>query len=167
MSDGGETSIPNLLKSNVSLAQVLTVAIGFERSAREFYLQLHKRVGSEVKPFVAELVAEEQRHLELLEKLANDKALAEQLASMTIAPGPVDASFRDYVSIAELEDGADVDELLEYAASRERVAYEHYAYLAEVSDVAPVKALFAFLRDEEKQHQAFVERRWAGIFTAF
>ncbi len=166
MSDAGETTQPSLLKSGITLREVLDVAMGFEQAAKRFYLDLKDRVGAEVRPLVEELAHEEQRHHEMLAQLANDDNLAQYLASTTVMPGPADETFRSYISIPALGDDPDVDELLDYAASRERIAHEHYAYLAEVASPGPVQALFTFLREEEKRHESFVDRRWAGTFSA-
>ena len=166
MSEVGETSAPDLQKSGITLREILDVAMGFEQAANRFYLGLRDRVGADVRPLVDELAQEEQRHYELLAQLAADENLASQLAVTTLPPGPADASFRAYVTIAPLGDDPEADELLDYAANRERVAHEHYAYLAEVATPGPVQALFRHLRDEEKRHESFVDRLWTGAFSS-
>lgn len=166
MADPAETSTPSLLKRDLTLREVLDVALGFEKAAHRFYLELIKHVADEVRPLVDELAREEQRHHALLEDLASDASLADKLASTTVTPGPTDASFRAYVALPLLGDDPDVDQLLDYAAARERIAHEHYAYLAEVASPGPIQALFRFLRDEEQRHEAFVQRRWAETFSA-
>jgi rubrerythrin len=154
------------LKRDITLREVLEVAIGFEHAAHRFYLELDKHVADEVRPLVQELAREEQRHHELLVQLAHDESLADKLALSRVTPGPADASFRAYVTLPTLGDDPDVDQLLDYAAARERVAHEHYAYLAEVASPGPVQALFSLLRDEEQRHESFVQRRWTETFSA-
>jgi rubrerythrin len=80
---------------------------------------------------------------------------------------PTTEAFDDYVDLPLEPDELWEDNLLEYAKSRERIAYEHYAYLAEITPAGPVKDLFEVLRDEEEGHTWAIERRWSMMFSIF
>ena len=75
----------------------------------------------------------------------------------------------DYVNLPMLEDDEEPAEesLLECAQSRERIAFEYYAYLAELTPSGPLRDLFEFLRDEEKKHEHDIQTRWATVFSIF
>jgi rubrerythrin len=166
VSETGETSTPALLIDGITLREVLDVAMGFEQTAQRFYLSLKDRVAAEVQPLVADLAEEEGRHYSLLAELADDHRLAAKLATTTIPPGPADHAFRAYVAMPSLGEHPEEDEILDYAASRERIAREHYAYLAETASPGPMQALFSLLRDEEHRHESLVERRWSETFSS-
>ncbi len=150
----------------MTLGEAIELAMGFERSAYDFYTRLSAKAPPEAKYLVFELAAEEKKHYELLERLSQDEDVAQYLSYRTKRPSTAEA-FGNYVDLIPEPDELLEDSLLEYAKSRERIAYEHYAYLAEVTPAGSLKELFEFLRDEEARHERDLDARWSKIFSVF
>jgi rubrerythrin len=65
----GHTGSYEKLQSKKSLAEILDVAIEFERTARDFYRDLLPKVSKQIRYLVQELAEEEQRHYDLFKEL--------------------------------------------------------------------------------------------------
>jgi len=140
--------------------------MSFERAAYDFYTRLIGKAPAEVKYLVRELADEEKTHYELLERVSQDESFGQYLTFRAERPSTHE-SFSNYVELIPLPEELFEDSLLEYAKSRERVAYEHYAYLAEITPGGSLKALFEFLRDEEMRHARDLDARWSKMFSIF
>lgn len=147
----------------LSLARPLETAIAIESGAHRFYAELASRVRPEVKPLVESLANEELRHRDLLQALAGDPDLVEQLRAHVDLPAPVEAGA--YISLPELGLSVGEDDILDYAGARERVARDYYAYVAEQTPPSPLRDLFRFLRDEEERHAEQIGARWSEVFS--
>jgi rubrerythrin len=166
MPSTSEIAASDRLSFDMTLAEILDLAMDFELTAHRFYSGLIEKARPEVRPLVHELAAEEKAHYELLQRLSSDKDLVHHLRHGTKKP-PTTEAFGDYVDLPPEPHELLEDNLLEYAKSRERIAYEHYAYLAEITPAGPVKDLFELLRDEEEGHTRALERRWSTMFSIF
>ena len=84
MSEGqdGQSSSYVQLQSKKSLAEILAMAIEFERSARDFYTGLIPRVSKQIRYLVEELAEEEQRHFDLFSELRARPDLEDQIQEM-------------------------------------------------------------------------------------
>lgn len=150
----------------MSVADALRIATAFEQRAQQFYLELAERVHPEARPLALQLADEELRHYELLRNItvAGDfeHAFEKRL------PMPLTQKrFDDFVALPALPDFAAEDAILDYAESRERIAFEHYSHLAQSTPPGALRDLFAFLRDEEQRHEAQMQSRWAAMFSVF
>lgn len=149
---------------NVTVAEALATAMAFELTAFRFYNGLASRLRPEVRSLVEELAAEELEHYRLLSLLAEDEQIADHLRAGMESPATT-ADFTTYTRFPELSADALEDDLLDYADARERIACEHYGYLAELTPAGPLRDLFAFLRREEEGHANKLATRWASLFS--
>lgn len=153
----GQSSDYQQLQAKKSLAEILDVAIAFERSARDFYTDLIPRVSKRIRYLVEELAQEEQRHFDLFFELRARPDIEDQIREMVETPAS-DGRFSDAVHLPELGDAPDDQAVLQYALGREHAAMEQYRSLAETTAPGPIKDLFDFLANEETQHKNELEK---------
>ncbi|MEW8626940.1 MAG: ferritin family protein [Candidatus Thiodiazotropha sp.] len=156
MSEGHSSSYDRL-KSKKSLAEILEVAIEFERTARDFYTDLIPKVSKQIRYLVEELAEEEQRHFDLFRELKNRPDLEQQVQTLVEIPAS-DKRFSDAIHLPELGDRPDDQSVLQYALGREHAAMEQYHALAESTEDGPIKELFQFLANEETEHKNQLEK---------
>jgi rubrerythrin len=145
------------LKPLKSLAEILDVAIEFEKTARDFYTALIPKVSKQLRYLAEELAKEEQQHFDLFSEIRARPDLESQIGEMVETPAS-DARFSDCVHLPELGDKPDDQEVLQFALGREHAAIEQYTALAESASPGPIKDLFVFLADEETQHKVELEK---------
>lgn len=164
MSEGqdGQSSSYSQLQSKKSLAEILAMAIEFERSARDFYTGLIPRVSKQIRYLVEELAEEEQRHFDLFSELRARPDLEDQIQEMVETPAS-DGRFSDCIHLPELGEKPDDQAVLQYALGREHAAMEQYRSLAKSTTPGPIKELFSFLADEETQHKNELEKLYYEI----
>ncbi len=162
MSDEGASNGYNKLRSKKTLAEILEVAIEFERTARDFYVALAPQVNKQMRYLAEELAEEEQRHFTLFTELRARPDLEEQLKGLVETPAS-DSHFSDAIQLPELGDTVDDQAVLQYALGREQIAMEQYRALAESTSPGPIKDLFSFLADEETQHKTELEKLYYEI----
>ncbi|MCG8038197.1 MAG: rubrerythrin, partial [Candidatus Thiodiazotropha taylori] len=97
MSEGHSSSYDRL-KSKKSLAEILEVAIEFERTARDFYTDLIPKVSKQIRYLVEELAEEEQRHFDLFTELKNRPDLEQQVQALVEIPAS-DKKFSDAIHL--------------------------------------------------------------------
>lgn len=158
----GHESAMHRLKGLKSIREILDTAMGFEKTARDFYAGLQGRVGKPIRELVSELAQEEQRHYELFERLRDDANIASEL-TMLIATPVSDHKFSDYVQTPQLGEHPDDQAVLQYALAREHAAAEHYGALAQTAPQGPIGDLFRFLADEELRHKGELEKLYYEI----
>lgn len=166
MNRQGHVESSNTMSPNISVGDALCLAMAFESRAHHSYRRLAERVHPEVRPLVVELAEQEQKHYELLRDLSVDSDLKPVLDESHSAP-PTQERFHAYVNAADLPASASEDDILNYVESRERIAAEHYGYLAELTPRGPLRDLFSVLHDEERRHEADIQARWAKTFSIF
>ena len=150
------------LKAQTSLADILTVATEFERTARDFYADLTGKVSKNIRYLVEELAEEEQRHFDLFSELSRRKDIEDQVSQLVETPAS-NGKFSDCIHLPELGDKPDDQAVLQYALGREHAAMEQYHSLAESTPPGPIKNLFRFLADEETQHKNELEKIYYEI----
>ena len=150
------------LKAQTSLADILSVATEFERTARDFYADLAGKVSKNIRYLVEELAAEEQRHFDLFTELRERPDLEQQIEQMVATPAS-NGKFSDCIHLPELGDKPDDQAVLQYALGREHAAMEQYHSLAESSPPGPIRDLFRFLADEETEHKNELEKVYYEI----
>jgi rubrerythrin len=146
---------------SITLAQARATAMAFEIAAFRFYSDLAPRLRPEVRSLAKDLAAEELEHYRLLNDLSEDEQLADHRAGGDRRPA---AEFTTCTRLRSSRDALE-DDLLAYAEARERIAREHYGYLAELAPAGPLRDLFAFLRREEERHAGMLSTRWAILFS--
>ncbi len=151
-----------LLREKRSLGEILETATGFERTALHFYQALAGRVQKPIRDLVSELAAEEARHYELFQSLAEHPDIHARILDMVRAPES-DSRFSDMVQSPSLDEFPDDQSVLQYAMAREQAAMEQYASLAAEELPEPARDLFHFLANEELKHKKELERRYAEM----
>jgi len=150
------------LLSSKTLAEVLETATAFERSARDFYLDLAPRVSKRIRWLVEELAEEEQRHFDLFTALMSRDDLASEIKARIATPSS-DRKFSDCIQLPELGDSPDDQAVLQYALGREHAAMQQYRELSESTEPGAIRDLFAYLADEETEHKAELEKLYYEI----
>ncbi|MES9880930.1 MAG: ferritin family protein [Sedimenticola sp.] len=145
------------LKSKSSLADILAVAVEFERTAHNFYSDLATKVSKNLRYLVEELAEEEQGHIALFSKLTENPALVELLKAEVERPAN-DHKFSDCIHLPELGEKPDDQAVLQYALMREQTAMEQYSALAKSTAPGPIQLLFQFLANEETKHKNELEK---------
>lgn len=159
MSDEGNK---DQLAGKTSVREILNTAIGFERSARDFYTDLAPKVSKRIRYLAEELAEEEQRHVDLFTELSGRSDLGSQIEE-EIARPTTDSKFSDCLHIPELGEQPDDQEVLQYAMGREHTAMQHYGELAETAPAGPIRDLFRYLANEETKHKIELEKLYYEI----
>ncbi len=135
--------------------EILDRAIKVEEESYRFYMDLIKIVKfTNVKETLKFLAEEELNHKKLLEGVKQGKTLV-------INP-PKDLKLSDHLpKKTEVDENADIADILELAMSRERSEYEFYKKMEEVSETN--KELFKFLAQQEIAHKAKIEEIYDEI----
>lgn len=145
------------LRGKTTLREILEVAVGFEKAARDFYAGMIPKVGKNIRYLVEELAAEEQRHFDLFSQLAARTDLGEML-KVEIQRTAADSKFSDCLHVPDMGEHPDDQEVLQYAMGREHAAMLHYGELAETAPAGPIRDLFVFLASEETKHKLELEK---------
>jgi rubrerythrin len=154
------------LRLEITLADAVLMAVEFELSAFQLYRDLAERLVPDVQGIALGLAAEKRGRHELLCVLVCDNALRQAFDGRVVIP-PSIAQFSAYVDPIEIPNDAMDDSVLDYAESRERAGYVHYGYLAQVAPPGRLQEIFAYLRDEEKQHEVIVRSLWSVMFSVY
>lgn len=152
----------NKLKGKKSLDEILETAIGFERTARDFYTDLCDRVSKPLRGLVHELADEESEHYKLFMMLRERHDIQQYIGEKIKIP-PSDHQFTDYIHLPNLGDKPTDQDVLRYALGREQAAMEQYSALAKDTPPGPVADLFQFLAQEELEHKKELEKLYYEI----
>ncbi|CCQ75300.1 ferritin family protein [Magnetospira sp. QH-2] len=144
------------LKPLSSMEEILSVAIEFERTARDFYAELAPKVSKNLRYLAEELAAEEQKHFDLFTGLKARPDVQAVLQEEVKRPAS-DRKFSDCVHLPDLGDKPDDQEVLQFALMREQAAMEQYTALAEETGPGPIHDLFQYLANEETKHKNELE----------
>jgi len=158
----GDKDAQDELKKAHTLREILETAMGFEKTARDFYTALEGRVSKPLRELVRELADEEKEHYRLFKELRNNPEIAGLLKELVKRPAE-DHKFSDYIQKPDLGEKPDDQALLQYALAREDAATRQYSELAESTPEGPVRDLFVHLAKEELAHKAELEKRYYEI----
>ncbi|MCU7878906.1 MAG: ferritin family protein [Candidatus Thiodiazotropha sp. (ex Lucinoma borealis)] len=153
----GHSSGYERLQSKKSLAEILEIAVEFERTARDFYTDLIPKVSKQIRYLVEELAEEEQHHFNLFNELKSRPDIEQLIQAMVDTPAS-DQRFSDAIQLPDLGEKPDDQAVLQFALGREHAAMEQYRSLAESTDEGPIKELFLFLANEETLHKNQLEK---------
>ncbi|MCM8857198.1 MAG: ferritin family protein [Candidatus Thiodiazotropha sp.] len=153
----GHSSGYERLQSKKSLAEILEIAVEFERTARDFYTDLIPKVSKQIRYLVEELAEEEQHHFNLFNELKSRPDIEQLFQAMVDTPAS-DQRFSDAIHLPDLGEKPDDQAVLQFALGREHAAMEQYRSLAESTDEGPIKELFLFLANEETLHKNQLEK---------
>ncbi|MEZ5841591.1 MAG: ferritin family protein [Hyphomicrobiales bacterium] len=158
----GHSGAHAALASAKTLEEVLTTAMGFEKTALTFYSGLAGKVSKPMRALVEELAEEEQRHYDLFASVRDHADTVAHLKDLIATPEE-DHKFADYVKMPELGPNPDDQAVLQYAMGREDAAYKQYSALADTTPEGPLRDLFQFLADEELRHKGELEKTYYEI----
>ncbi len=147
------------LREMKSLGEILSAAIQFETTARDFYQGKIEQVSKPLRELVVSLAEEEEEHRRMLAELASHPELIDVLRERVEVP-PSDHKFSDYIQQPVLPDQPDDQTMLQYALSREQVAMEQYEALSLVTPKGSLHDLFTFLAREELSHKQELEKTY-------
>ena len=145
------------LKQKQTLDEILQTAMGFERTAQDFYTDLCNRVSKPMRGLVQELADEEAEHYALFMRL-RDRQDIQQYIDTKIQTPPNNHKFSDFIQLPDLGESPSDQDVLLYALGREQAAMEQYAALAKEVPPGPVANLFQFLANEELEHKNELEK---------
>ena len=139
------------------LEEILRQAIRFEDESYALYTNALKITQvADARAMLEDLALQELGHKKKLQRL-QEKGVSD-LAPVVNTSEAQDLRLADYLKIPdELDEEADLQDVLLLAMQRERSTREFYVKLAELTDEGQAKALFGFLAEEELQHKNRVE----------
>lgn len=145
-----------------TLGTALSLALRMEEQSIRLYTSARERaVDPGSRLFLGELVGEEERHrmsilqaMEDPEKIEEIGSLDDEIPDLKIVDGLVDAT---------LSPEADYQQILIFAAKREKEAHDFYAELAERYRESQIGAMLARLAREELRHKNRLEREYDDI----
>jgi rubrerythrin len=150
----GETTL-----AETDFASILKAAIKIEEQSLALYTMAQKRAQyPSSKKFLAELVQEELQHKKKLATILEDEAKLSELGER--AAKIQDLKIVDYMKDAALTDDADYQQILVYAAKREKATYSYYNSLALGLGDTEAGQLFSKLAQEELAHKNKLEREY-------
>jgi rubrerythrin len=150
-----------------SIESVINRAIVLEEESAATYTAAAKAVdNAPVRQRLEEMAEQERGHKARLEEVkqgnvrwAIRKSKAEPVADLRLS---------DHLEAKELDAGADYQDILLFAARREKAAHEFYQAMSELVDDALVKAVFEMLATEELRHKYTVEKTYEEVvYQAF
>ncbi len=150
------------LKKMQSLDEILETAMGFEKTARDFYSALTETVSKPLRGLIQELAQEEQEHYELFLQLRNMQDIQQHINEKIQSPAN-DHHFSDYLQQPDLGKNPSDQDILLYALGREQAAMEQYSALATEALPGAVADLFHYLANEELEHKKELEKLYYEI----
>ena len=138
-----------------SVADIIAFAIEREKEAAAGYGRMAGLARtSGLREFLLFLRQEEEAHRRLLEELT-----AEEIAGLAPAFVP-DLRLIDYLAEEKLTDDMSLQELLIFAAQKEKRAAELYDTLARVAEASGRHRVFEFLAGQERAHKLKIEAEY-------
>ena len=139
------------------LEEILRQAIRFEDESYTLYTNaLQTTQVADAQAVLGDLAQQELGHKKRLQRL-QEKGVSD-LAPVVRTSEAQDLRLAEYLKIpAELDEEADLQDVLLLAMQRESSTREFYVKLAELTDEGQAKTLFDFLAEEELQHKNRVE----------
>lgn len=144
--------------SFVSIAEIIAFAIEREKDAAAGYDRMAAAaVTPGLKEFLLSLKKEEETHRELLEGLSET-----QLKEM--APGfTPDLKIVDFMVEERPSEDMTLQDLLIFAAQKEKKAVELYMELARMAGDSAERGVFEFLAGQEREHKLKIEAEYERI----
>jgi rubrerythrin len=146
------------------LTRILKEAVSIEEESIELYSNAQEKAGSaSSKSFLKELAETELGHKKRLMEIINKEALVQSLGDQK---GELleDLKIVDYMKdIDELSEDADYQDILTYAAQREKRTHDYYASLTKLFKGTQIGELFQRLAEEELKHKIKLEKEYDDI----
>ena len=150
-----------------SVEAVIKRAIVLEDEAATMYSSAAQAAkNAPIRQRLEEMAAQERGHKARLEEVQQGNV---RWAIRKSKSEPVtDLRLSDHLESKPLDDGADYQDVLLFAARREKEAHDFYIAMAELVDDKLVKDVFEMLANEELRHKFEVEKTYEEIvYQAF
>jgi rubrerythrin len=145
-----------------TLDAILEIAIGKEKDAFDFYMDLYKRIEAEdVKDTLKFLAGEEKKHLEFLEEYRDGNYGPGSLRLTEV----VDYKIAEHLDKPDIKKDMESKDVYLVAAHRELLSYQFYQSLADIHPDGRVKDMLLRMANEELRHKEKVEYLYSN--TAF
>lgn len=145
------------MSGELYLEEILRQAIRFEEESYALYT--NAAASSQIADAVAmleELAKQELGHKLKLQKLQEEGVT--DLAPLVKTSEAQDLKLAEYLQIpSELDEEADLQDVLLLAMQREKSTREFYVRLDDLTEDGAAKALFGLLAEEELKHKLWVE----------
>lgn len=140
-------------------ASILKAALEIEGQSYALYTMAQKRAKyPSSRKFLAELAQEELEHKKKLSTMMEDEERLSELGER--ASKVQDLKIVDYMKETALTEDADYQQILVYAAKREKATYDYYNSLALGLGGTQTGRLFSKLAQEELAHKNKLEREY-------
>lgn len=137
-----------------STDDILAYAIDKEKEAVAFYKGLSTKDNfASVKETFLNFAGEEQKHVELLQGMVDNKSTIQNYEIKSIP----DLKISDYLVDIEYEEGMFMNDIIRLAMKREEQAVKLYKDLASRSENPEVTKIFQILIQEESKHKLALE----------
>lgn len=145
-----------------TIEAILNRAIEMEVKAARLYEDAASRSATEpIRDRLLELAAQEWGHKAKLEEiLAGNVSWALRRAKVEAVP---DLRLSDYLAGGSLDADADYQDILLFAAGREKAARDFYQAMAEQVDDELIQGVFEMLAAEEQRHKYLLEKTYEEI----
>ncbi|MBC8447716.1 MAG: ferritin family protein [Chloroflexi bacterium] len=139
------------------LEEILRQAIRFEEESYALYSNaIQITTIADARVMLQDLASQELGHKKRLQRL-QEKGVAE-LAPVVKTTEAQDLKLAEYLQVpSELDQGADLQDVLLVAMQREKSTREFYLKLGQLTEEGPAKNLFDLLAEEELRHKNWVE----------
>ncbi len=143
--------------------EIIKIAISNEENAEKFYREAAEKVKLEhAKTALLELAKEETGHAEFLKSIL-EKGVDEILAAQPSRPIQ-DLKIVDYLSVKELNEYANYQDVLTAAMQREKIAYDFYMGMADLVSDDKLKGIMLKLAEVEMGHKNRLEKLYEEEF---
>lgn len=142
----------------IELMQIMQRAIEKERAARELYEEAAQLAKDAIaKALLETLAQEEHKHEQMLQHTSGDALILRKI------PHVQDLKVTDFLEDRPLKPGASFQEILIYAAHREKESAEMYEALSRQATDKAVQSLFMHLAAQEKSHKLKLEELYDDV----
>jgi rubrerythrin len=150
------------MEQYTSIESVLQRAIEIEVQARDMYASAAAKTGNDpIRQRLLELAEQEKGHKAKLEDvLAGNVRWALRRSK---AEPVTDLRLSDHLEGGSLDPDADYQDVLLFAARREKVAHEFYRAMAEKVDDRLIQDVFEMLATEELRHKYLLEKTYEEV----
>ena len=143
--------------------KIIRIAISNEENAEQFYREAAEKVKLDhAKKALLELAKEETGHAEFLKTIL-EKGVEEILAAQPTR-AIQDLKIVDYLSVKELNEYANYQDVLTAAMQREKIAYDFYSEMANLVHNEKLKGILLKLAEVEMGHKNRLERLYEEEF---
>lgn len=150
------------MQQDLSLSQVIQMAVQREQDAYFFYMDLIDRMGDPSVVDTLEWIAgEEKKHRKFLVDYRNGKFGSKSLRMSSV----VEYSIAEHAAAPDIEENMDSADIFLVAAHRELQSYEFYTGLAGMHTDGEIRKLLDRIANEELKHKEKMEYLYTN--TAF